>query len=114
MDETVAIIIIIAVIIFLISLVIFFNKKKRESRLPPQHYPPRRTRKKFEIHPETSQTIEQSIANPSFEGARNNFVIQGETRSKICPYCRSHDQITRLPSGTLQCKVCDHEWNGGN
>ncbi len=44
---------------------------------------------------------------PSVPGG---FHVDATTRPKICPVCRTPNQITRLASGAWKCLECQHTW----
>ncbi len=39
------------------------------------------------------------------------FGISGGTRPKLCPRCRTRDNVTRGSDQRWKCKVCDFRWS---
>jgi hypothetical protein len=42
------------------------------------------------------------------------FRVDASSRPKVCPVCRTANQITRLPSNAWKCEACQHTWSVRN
>lgn len=64
--------------------------------------------KKFEIIQEESFSLDINTNVQS----DIRFRSYGTTRPKICPYCRTNEQITRneQEESEWKCKACDYSW----